>query len=168
MRVVGIDLGLNGAIAYIDDDGGYRTFNMPCYAVRRGRKTQRKIDKRGLFEILKGIKTDKIVCFIEKQRPFPKQGIVSAFHLGEQQGLVEGILLALGISYESIYPQQWQKEFSIIRSKNTKFASYEKASSLFPNAKLKTERGKILDGRCDALLIAEYGRRKVKIGSRRR
>jgi len=164
MRIVGIDLGLNGAIAFIDEDGGYRTFDMPCYAVRRGRKTQRKIDKRGLFEILRNIKRDKIVCFIEKQRPFPKQGVLSTFHLGEQQGLVEGILLALNIPYESIYPQQWQKEFSIIRSKNTKFASYEKASSLFPGAKLKTERGRILDGRADALLIAEYGRRRIRKG----
>ena len=164
MRIVGIDLGLNGAIAFIDEDGGYRTFDMPCYMVRRGKKTQRKIDKRGLLEILKSIKIDKIVCFIEKQRPFPKQGIVSTFHLGEQQGLIEGILLALNIPYETIYPQEWQKEFSIIKSKNTKFASYEKASSLFPNAKLKTERGRILDGRCDALLIAEYGRRKMGKG----
>ena len=40
--------------------------------------------------------------------------------------------------------------------------SYAIASQLFPEAKLLGPRGGLRDGRCDALLIAEWGRRHLQ------
>lgn len=44
----------------------------------------------------------------------------------------------------------------------TKRPVYELAHKLFPVIELATKRGRILDGRSDALMIAEYGRLEVK------
>ena len=46
------------------------------------------------------------------------------------------------------------------RLDDTKKQSCERVGRLFPHIGVRTKRGKLLSGRCDALLIAEYGRRK--------
>ena len=43
--------------------------------------------------------------------------------------------------------------------------SYKIASALFPTADLKGKRGGKKDGRSDAILIAEYGRRRLQGGN---
>lgn len=161
MRYIGIDIGLSGAIAFVDTDGGYRTFDMPIYIVTKGKAIRRKIDEQGLVEIIKDITLcmPNLIAYVEQQQAYHKQGVVSTFSLAYQFGFVKGVLQALGIRHETVMPQRWQKEFNIVRSKDTKNASYEKVSSLFPKATTKTKRGRIKDGNCDALLIAEYCRR---------
>jgi hypothetical protein len=158
MRYLGIDIGKSGAIASIDGDD-FIVFDMPTFSVKKGRKLTRQIDRSGLFKILKSQVTKDMICFVERNRPWPREGVISSFTLGEQVGLTLGYLIALGIPYQVIYPQTWYKHFSIVKEGGTKNASYDMASSLFPKAILKTERGRIIDGRCDALLIAEYARR---------
>jgi hypothetical protein len=74
--------------------------------------------------------------------------------------------VALGISYEKVYPKVWQKEMFLeippIRKKNgstdTKAMAYVAAKKYFPNIKLTKKD----DGLTDALLLAEYGRRIFK------
>jgi len=173
MRFVGIDVGHNGAIAFVDGDGGYRIYDMPVFSVRRGKRVFVKINEAQLIEMIDALThfvsngegeapLNNCIFYFEKQKPFPKQGVVSVFELGKQYGFIRGVLRTRGFRFEEVEPQKWQREFSIVKSKNTKFASYEAASSLFPRARLKTERGRILDGRCDAILIAEYGRRTYR------
>ena len=57
-------------------------------------------------------------------------------------------------------PQKWKKEFSVTSDKNT---SIEVAKRLFPNVNLKATARckKDHDGMAEALLIAEYCRRKL-------
>jgi crossover junction endodeoxyribonuclease RuvC len=160
MRVIGIDPGLSGGIAYYDDILKMNPYDMPTFKDRN----RRRIDARRLYDILQYCisSTDQTICFLEKQNPHPKQGVVSVFTLGEQYGLIKGILTTLGIAYQEIPPHNWQKEFSITgKGGDTKQASYKIASSLYPTLTLKTERGRILDGRCDAVCITEYCRRKA-------
>lgn len=160
MRVIGIDIGKGGAVAYIDEDK-YDAFDMPVYEIQKKKGSKsKKIDKTELLKLLKQLSSVQCRCIIERQRPFPREGVISSFSLGEQQGLIEGIVTALGIEYEYVIPQTWQKEIGIVKTFGEKFISYEKACSLFPKIELKTPRGRILDGRCDALLIAEFGRRR--------
>lgn len=72
------------------------------------------------------------------------------------------MLSHLQIPFEFITPRRWQAAIFDLAKKleNTKKQSYDMASRLFPGQELKTKRGKILDGRCDALLIAEVLRRR--------
>lgn len=138
---------------------------MPTFKEKRGGgKTKTQLDEAQLLTVLKSvvIQPNGSVVYVEKQQPMQKQGLVSTFGLGVQYGMIRGMLRALGGRYYTMRSQDWQAEFSIVRSKDTKHCSYQQASSLFPNAKLQTERGRILDGHCDALLMAEFMRRKYK------
>jgi hypothetical protein len=169
MRMIGIDIGKHGAIATIDGEGFYATFDMPIYIeIEKHKRSKDKritnLNKRALFDLLKGLKTEDCYCCVERNRPYPQEGVVSSFSLGEQVGLVEGMLIALQIPFELVSPQAWYKELSIVRQYGSKNATYEKAGNMFPRAILKTPRGRILDGRADALLICEYGRRRIANG----
>lgn len=102
----------------------------------------------------------KVVCCLEKVNAMPKQGVVSMFNFGQNFGFIQGVLMSLGISYELVTPQKWKKEFSITSDKNTSIAV---ARRLFPEVNLKrTERSrKDDDNIAEALLMAEYARRKL-------
>ena len=67
----------------------------------------------------------------------------------------------LQIPYEFVTPRKWQKVVydSAKKLDDPKRQSFELASRLFPTLEFKTRRGRILDGRSDAMLIAEYARK---------
>ena len=100
----------------------------------------------------------KIVCVLEHVGAMPGQGSVSMFHFGENFGWLQGMLDAYNIPYELVRPQKWKKMFSCTSDKNT---SIEVAQRLFPGIDLRrTPKCKgPHDGTCEALLMAEYGRR---------
>lgn len=102
-----------------------------------------------------------VKCLLEKVHAMPKQGVTSMFNFGENYGYIQGLLEANSIPYEFVTPQKWKKEFGVTSDKNT---SIEVCKRLFPNVNLKrTERcRKYDDGFAEAVLIAEYCRRKLK------
>lgn len=81
------------------------------------------------------------------------------FNFGKSAGFIEGVLQAYGIPYQLITPQKWKKEFSLGHSKED---SITVCKRLFPSVKLlPTDRcKKESDGMAEALLMAEYARRK--------
>jgi len=172
MRVIGIDPGKTGGLVMIEHDGAVLVWDMPTYQEARTGKTLKgkakapkvKVDVPRLAEILKtATRESETIVYIERQWTWPGEGAVQSFNHGEQYGRIIGMLAMRGVPFETPTAQAWQKEFGVAKpkgSKTTKGVSYAKASALFPGVTLKTERGRILDGRCDALLIAEYGRRK--------
>lgn len=97
-------------------------------------------------------------CVIEKVSASPQMGVTSAFTFGQWYGLAEGILVSLGIPFERVTPQKWQKEFGLIQ-RGKKLGDTEKkrqnkarCQELFPGVK-------ITNANADAILIAEYCRR---------
>lgn len=146
---IGIDPGKTGAIAVMDDDGilCLEPFNVDKYVdvlSYVGRSTSAK---------------DIKVC-LEKVGAMPGQGVVSMFNFGHNLGVIEGILSALRIPYQLVPPQTWKKEFSLT---GDKAKSIEVCKKLFPWVDLRaTERSrKPSDGLAEALLMAEYARRKM-------
>jgi crossover junction endodeoxyribonuclease RuvC len=79
------------------------------------------------------------------------------FTMGRGLGTWEGVLAGLGIPYELVTPQRWKKALMDGMGKD-KDASRLQAIRLFPAIAGQLARKKD-DGRADALLIAEYGRR---------
>ena len=77
------------------------------------------------------------------------------------------------LSFTFVSAQKWQNHFGVSKPRgskelwNTKTKAYKIATKLFPKAQLTTKRGRVLDGRSDALLIAEYGRREAQNGRNR-
>lgn len=100
-------------------------------------------------------------CAVEKVGAMPKQGLGSTFKFGEEYGMIQGILKGLHIPYQTVPPQTWKKEFSLLHQDKGK--SIETAQRLFPEVNfLPTERSrKPSDGMCESALICEWARRKL-------
>lgn len=102
----------------------------------------------------------KALCVVEHVNAMPGQGVTSCFSFGQNFGFILGMLTAHCIPYELVRPLKWKKEFSCTSDKNTSIAV---AKRLFPGVDLRrTERcTKDHDGKAEALLMAEYCRRKL-------
>lgn len=146
---IGIDPGKTGAIAVMDDDGilCLEQFNVDKYVD--------VLSYVGQSTSAKDIK----VC-LEKVGAMPGQGVVSMFNFGHNLGVIEGILSAFRIPYQLVPPQTWKKEFSLT---GDKAKSIEVCKKLFPWVDLRaTDRSrKPSDGLAEALLMAEYARRRM-------
>lgn len=156
---IGIDPGKDGAIALVAGDGRFMSVHdMPDYPPR-------------IKEILAVIQPDKYVA-IEGQGSRPSQSSVSTFSQAENFGVLKGILYALEIPFEVISPQAWKKQLRIpagkgdtpaAKRKDGKEKSMKIAEAMFPMVQLRGPRNGALDGRAEALLIAE-AIRQIKTG----
>lgn len=145
MTYIGIDPGKTGAMAVINK---YVTKVIP-------------FNPRSYIKELTAVTSfSSCVCCLEHVSAMPGQGVTSMFHFGENFGWIQGVLEAFGIRYELVRPQKWKKEFSITGDKNSSIAVCKR---LFPGISLlPTERcRKENDGMAEALLMAEYARRKL-------
>ena len=102
---------------------------------------------------------EKAMACVEKVGAMPGQGVTSMFSFGKSAGFIEGVLQAYNIPYQLVPPQTWKREFSLGHSKED---SITVCKRLFPSVKLlPTDRcKKESDGMAEALLMAEYARRK--------
>lgn len=155
MIYIGIDPGKDGAIAVLDDDGLlWRLIDMP---ENIGTDLYKFLKESIELSVYK-----KAVAFVEASQVMPGQGIKSGFTYGKGYGEIIAVLKILEIPFQEIHPLTWKKEFKLI--KKDKAESIKVAEQMYPSVTIpfKTERGKLLDGRAEALLIAEYCRRKCK------
>jgi len=103
--------------------------------------------------------------FIEKAQAMPKQGVSSMFTYGEHFGMLQGAMITLALRHELVPPRAWTKVMHAgTKTADAKSRSLEAARRWFPQVNLlATERSKVPhEGLIDALLIAEFGRRKLK------
>lgn len=174
MKYIGIDPGLNGALAVIDEDVigipglGYMVgvFDTPTLQVESNGKVRNKYNTAGMAELLSYIyecpsmSERYVMVTLESVHSMPKQGVASSFTFGEGLGIWKGIIAARGFSLELPSPQRWKKAMLADQGKD-KDASRFKAIQLFPSLATQLARKKD-DGRAEALLLAEYGRRLRK------
>ncbi len=163
MNFVGIDPGLDGALAVInsDDPTRPRIWDTPTGKVGTSKSSKRIPMPFEMRQILyDNILLQDTIVFIEKVHAMQKQGVTSMFNFGLGYGLWIGIVTALGLSLEYVTPQKWMKEMMAGRPIG-KDAQVARAQELWPSIaeQLVGPRGGKKDGRADALLIAEYGRR---------
>lgn len=145
----GIDPGKKGGISVLDPDGKiFCSYEMPL-------TEKKEID---IFKIYKlwPMAADSF-CLIEKSQAMPRQGVVSTFNYGKEYGQIIAILIIMKIPFKEIRPQTWKKEFNL---NNKKLDSLAVASELFPDQNFFTDRMRLMDGKAESLLIAEYARRK--------
>ena len=147
---IGIDPGKSGGIAYINTESGIR-YTEP-YSDKALIDICRDESWRG--------NTEHIMCCLEKVGARPGQGVVSMFSFGQSVGYIKGVLESFRIPYQEITPQKWKKEFGL---NSDKAVSAEVCRKLFPDVSLlATARcKKPHDGMAEALLMAEYARRKL-------
>lgn len=146
MIYIGIDPGKSGAMALIFG-GMDETVLVP-------------FDDQKYCNVLRNTSGQRVLTCLEHVGAMPRQGVTSMFHFGENFGYIKGLLEANGIPYELVRPQKWKKEFGITGDKNS---SIEVCKRLFPGVSLRrTDRcRKDDDGMAEALLMAEYARRRL-------
>ena len=154
----GVDPGLSGAIAFLADNGGpvpslVDVFDMPVVR-REGGKTE--LDVRALAAIFKRYRPGLVT--VEAVHAMPGQGACSMFSFGKSFGSVLGIIAALELGCVLVSPQTWQRAvLGELPGAEGKRKALEWAARTFPDAVLQTPRGRLLDGRADALALAYYG-----------
>jgi crossover junction endodeoxyribonuclease RuvC len=150
VRVLGIDPGVNGALALLVDGALVWVVDMPT--LEDGPKGRRTVSAFLLAQIV--AESHASLAYIEKVGTMPGEGAVGAFSFGRSVGVIHGVCCALCVGYASITPQSWKKYHGL--SKEAKDASRSKAISLWPSFAEYFSLKKH-DGRAEAALIALAG-----------
>ena len=131
MKIIGIDPGLNGAIAVLQDNKVKEIFDVPV--MPEGKKNKRQLNSAQLVKLLKDIIHDneEIVVVVENVSAMPGQGVTSMFNFGQTFGAIKGICAALGLPIFFVRPAKWKKHFDLINS--SKDASRTKAIEMYPS-----------------------------------
>lgn len=140
MIVMGIDPGQSGGISIF-------TVSSKTGFVDNVTACKMPETERDVHEVLSFWKPDYVV--IEDVHSMPKQGVSSSFKFGRSYGFLRGIVVGLGVPFQQVSPQTWQKTLGC-RSGGDKNITKAAAQQKFPKLK-------ITHATADALLIGLYG-----------
>jgi hypothetical protein len=155
MNWIGIDIGLKGGIVAVDEDKNI-TIAVPMPTCRIGKKTN--LDIVALAHMMESWPRREIsmICIEQPGSHMPSAAATASCNY--QFGVCVGLLYRIACANTILRAQTWQKEYAIAGTKgNTKTQAKAIASALYPDAG-RTILGH--EGMVDALLIAEYARRK--------
>ena len=153
MKIIGIDPGLSGAIAVMEDNKVLNIFDIPVMS--EGKKNKRQLNSALLVNLLKKNinKEEEVAVVVEQVNAMPGQGVTSMFNFGQTFGALKGICAALELPIFFVRPSKWKKHFELINS--SKDASRTKAIEMYP--KLSSQLSKKKDvNKSDAILIARF------------
>jgi crossover junction endodeoxyribonuclease RuvC len=157
-NIAGIDPGIAGAIAVLDQQGQVLLVeDLPVHHVSRSnsKRLRGELDLHGIVELL--TRRHIAHAFVEQVNSMPKQGVVSGFRFGYAAGSLYGCLVALGIAVTLVPPRRWQGFHHIGGEAD---AARRRGAQLFPvlapAIALKKHHN-----RADALLLALYGRHLI-------
>jgi len=147
---MGVDPGVNGGLAVLRGDG----------TVAHLRAFQPSMTQHELIDTVRGgliklVAEQGRSVFMEKVGSMPTDSRQGGNTFGRVDGLLRGGVLMAGFTPRDVYPQAWQAAMECMTGGN-KNISKRRAIELFP-------REKITHNVADALLIAEYGRRRLAL-----
>lgn len=154
--VIGIDPGKSGALVALADGVLDGVLDMPLEVSKISDRNQ--VDARALAKWLRAAQVMNsgayVVAVLEKVGGFRGQGGSSMFAFGQSDGIVRGVLGALGIDLVEVKPQLWKAFFHL--SKTEKDVAREFALQVVePQAAHYFARVKD-GGRADAYLLARW------------
>lgn len=148
---IGIDPGLQGAIAFIDvDNQRLHTCPTPVYVEKVRGKKKTMYDVPAMARLLSLPAELVSMVYIEHVSAMPGQGVTSMFRFGFGYGLWIGMLGACRFPYKTLTPRSWKPKYDLGSDKEM---SRQVASTIFP---LCTNfwRLKKHDGLAEASLLA--------------
>ena len=153
MKILGIDPGLSGAIAILENKKVLCIFDMPVMA--EGKKNKRQLNSAQLVNIIREntIDNEEIAVVVEQVNAMPGQGVTSMFNFGQTFGAIKGICAALGLPIFFVRPSKWKKYFELINS--SKDSSRTKVIEMYPSLSSQLSKKKDVN-KSDAILIARY------------
>ena len=153
MKIIGIDPGLSGAIAVMEDNKVLNIFDIPVMS--EGKKNKRQLNSALLVNLLKENinNNEEVAVVVEQVNAMPGQGVTSMFNFGQTFGAIKGVCAALELPIYFVRLSKWKKYFELINS--SKDSSRTKAIEMYP--KLSNQLTKKKDvNKSDAILIARY------------
>lgn len=158
--VLGVDPGLDGAIALMVSGELMDVADMPTRRYLVGKKNRRALDCETLEEIFRGYAHhcaphETPVLAIEKPQPRPGNGAAAAFSSGQSWGGLLELARNLGWVTTIVPPAIWKKKLALGPDK---FEAVELAETWFPTlaAEFRGPKGGLRDGRAEACLIAAF------------
>ena len=161
---LGIDPGKGGGLAGVTEGGAL------AFSLRMPLRTSGQVDAVEILKILTECRRagmgkligGPVVLYLEKAHSMPSQGVRSMFSYGMTYGMTLAAIEVSEITYREVMPRAWQKEILGARKKGKgdKSGELEIALELWPEIE-ELGRTKANNGAIDALLIAEYGRRRA-------
>lgn len=163
MRIIGIDPGKTGWIVCLSDTGSIIGHHpMPI-------DTAGDVDHERVFQEVKRLSGgEPTQIFLERAMPMA-MGSKHAFNYGRDFKAVEVAVKVSAIPFTMVEPSKWCKAMyqgidARLQAKAKALIAFEQ---LMPGEKDKAPRGpktgRVLDGFVDAALIAEYGRRFLRL-----
>jgi crossover junction endodeoxyribonuclease RuvC len=153
---IGIDPGLQGAIAALDPSGA--VVGLWPIPVAGG-----EVHAAAVADHLRSLRCldvhqDIGLVIIERVGSMPRQGVVSTFKFGTGWGMVRGVCAALGLPVVLVRPAAWKKRV-LAGLTHDKAGAVRYCASRWPTAELILPGCRVPhDGLADALCLAEFGR----------
>ncbi len=154
MKIIGIDPGLSGAIAILENKKVLKFFDMPVMS--EGKKNKRQLNSAQLVNILReniNSNNEEISVVVEQVNAMPGQGVTSMFNFGQTFGAIKGVCAALSLPIYFVRPSKWKKHFELINS--SKDASRTKVIEMYPHLSDQLSKKKDVN-KSDAILIARF------------
>jgi len=153
MKIIGIDPGLSGGIAVLENNKVLDIFDMPVMS--EGKKNKRQLNSAQLVKLIKDniSKNEEVSVVVEQVNAMPGQGVTSMFNFGQTFGAIKGVCAALGLPIFFVRPAKWKKHFELINS--SKDSSRTKAIEMYPSLSDNLARKKDVN-KSDAILIARF------------
>ena len=153
MKILGIDPGLSGAIAILENKKVISLFDMPVMA--EGKKNKKQLNSAQLVNIIKDntVEKDEVAVVVEQVNAMPGQGVTSMFNFGQTFGAIKGVCAALKLPIFFVRPSKWKKYFELINS--SKDSSRTKAIEMYPSLSSQLAKKKDVN-KSDAILIARF------------
>ena len=137
---MGIDPGYSGAVVVVD----HKSVLVDCIRLSE--------TEHDVSDFIAEYAEDVAFATLEKVNAMPRQGVSSTFKFGTSYGFCRALLVCHRIRFETTAPGVWQKNMGCL-SKGDKNVTKAAAQRLFPEEK-------VVHATADAMLIAEYARRK--------
>ena len=153
MRIFGIDPGLSGAIAVLENEVVLDIIDLPVMS--EGKKNKRQLNSAQLSQYMsKNVENiHKTSVVVEQVNAMPGQGVTSMFNFGQTFGAIKGISATLKLPIYYVRPSKWKKHFDLINS--SKDASRTKAIEIYPSLAEKLSKKKDVN-KSDAILIGRF------------
>ena len=153
MKIIGIDPGLTGAIAIMQNNKVLDIIDMPVMA--EVKKNKRQLNSAQLVSIIKkNIESnEEVAVVVEQVNAMPGQGVTSMFNFGQTFGAIKGVCAALELPIFFVRPSKWKKYFELINA--SKDSSRTKAIEMYPSLSNHLTKKKDVN-KSDAILIARY------------
>lgn len=152
--ILGIDPGSRGALALLSRDGAVRAVRDMPTILKGKRKKRLHVDAVALADMIR--RAGDIDCaFLEQVHSMPRDGHVGAFRFGDSNGIVRGVLAALGIRVIEISPSVWKQAVRVQASDDARVRANELFTACSHHWPLHKH-----EGRAEAAMLALYGMRK--------